>query len=86
MVGDFNARLGEITGDHASNSNKTAFLDFLENYGLININALKTFGQYTFHNISSGSRSIIDYFLSDMDESQIPVHLVIAGSLGTSTQ
>ena len=86
LVGDFNALLGEITGDHASNSNKTAFLDFLGNHCLININVQKTFGQYTFHNISSGSRSIIDYLLTDMDESQIPVHVVLPGNLGTSAQ
>ena len=86
LVGDFNARLGESTGDHSSNSNKDAFVDFLETHSLINLNVLKTFGQYTFHNIRCGSRSIIDFLLTDLHESQIQAHIILSGSLGTSTQ
>ena len=86
LVGDFNARLGETTGDHSTNSNKGAFEDFLDTHSLINLNVLKTFGQYTFHNIRCGSRSIIDFLLTDLHESQIPTHIILPGSLGTSAQ
>ena len=86
FIGDFNARLGAITGDHSTNSNKEAFMDFLNNHSLINLNVLKTFGQYTFHNIRCGNRSIIDFLLTDMEETQIPIHSILPGSLGTSAQ
>ena len=86
LVGDFNARLGDITGDHSTNSNKDAFIDFLDSHSLTNMNVLKAFGQYTFHNIRCDSRSIIDFLLTDLHESQIPVHIILPGSLGTSAQ
>ena len=86
LVGDFNARLGGTTGDHDTNSNKHLFEDFTTTHSLINLNVLKTWGQFTFHNIRNGSCSIIDYLLTDMNESQIPVHLILPESLGTSAQ
>ena len=46
LAGDFNARLGSITGDHASNLNKDAFLDFIHDNFLTNINISKTWGIY----------------------------------------
>ena len=87
LAGDFNARIGEISGDHATNSNMGPFLEFLDSHPpLVNINVLKTYGQYTFVNISNGNSSIIDYMLTDMQASKIPEHNVLAGDLGTSTQ
>ena len=87
LAGDFNARLGEITGDHATNSNMGPFLEFLDSHPpLTNINALKTYGQFTFVNISNGNSSIIDYMLTDMEASKILEHKVLAGDLGTSAQ
>ena len=86
LVGDFNARLGSITGDHAKNSNKQYLLNFIQDHSLVNLNSIRAYGQYTFHNINNGDRSIIDYLLSDMDESQIPEHIILKGSLGTSAQ
>ena len=86
IVGDFNTRLGSITGDHASNLNKNYFMSFLQNHFLINLNVCKTFGKYTFHNISTGHRSIVDYLLTDMEASEIPKHEVLEGSLGASAQ
>ena len=32
LAGDFNARIGEISGDHETNSNMSPFLDFLDNH------------------------------------------------------
>ena len=87
LAGDFNARIGEISGDHATNSNMSPFLDFLDNHPpLTNINVLKTYGEYTFSNISNGSSSIIDYVLTDMHVSKIPEHKILRGDLGTSAQ
>ena len=87
LAGDFNARIGRISGDHATNSNMGPFLEFLEDHPpLININTLKTYGHYTFINISNGNRSIIDYLLTDMHASKIQEHRVLGGDLGTSAQ
>ena len=86
LVGDFNARLGTITGDHDINSNKELLLSFVDDHGLINMNVLRSFGEYTFHNISNGSRSIIDYLLTDLESYKIPEHTVLTGSIGTSAQ
>ena len=86
ILGDFNTRLGSITGDHASNSNKKAFTDYMTDHTLINLNVIKTLGQYTFHNINTGDRSIIDYLLTDMSVSKIQKHQVLNGALGTSSQ
>ena len=86
LVGDFNARLGPITGDHATNSNKKYLMAFVQDHSLINMIIIKTYGEYTFHNISTGDRSIIDYVLTDMEPFRITEHKVLPGSLGTSAQ
>ena len=87
MAGDFNSRIGVISGDHATNSNMNPFLEFLDDHPpLTNMNVLKTYGQYTFFNISNGHRSIIDYMLTDMHTSKITEHTVLSGNLGTSAQ
>ena len=86
LAGDYNARLGSITGDHSTNSNKDAFMDYLHNNYLTNVNVIRTYGEYTFHNISNGDKSIIDFLLTDMPISKIPEHEILPGSLGTSAQ
>ena len=87
LVGDFNARIGKISGDHATNSNMGPFLEFLEDHPpLSNINVSKTYGQYTFINVSNGNSSIIDYLLTDMPVSKIAEHRILGGDLGTSAQ
>ena len=87
LAGDFNSRIGVISGDHATNSNMDPFLEFLDDHPpLANMNVLKTYGQYTFFNISNGHRSIIDYMLTDMHTSKITEHTVLSGNLGTSAQ
>ena len=86
IVGDFNARLGSITGDHAKNSNKGEFMRFVQDHSLTNMNVIRTFGEYTFHNIRTGDRSIIDYLLTDLEPSRILEHKVLPASLGTSAQ
>ena len=45
LVGDFNARLGEVTGDHATNCNETQFITCLEVYSLTNHKIMHCFGQ-----------------------------------------
>ena len=86
LDGDFNSRLGPITGDHDTNANQDELLSFINDHSLLNMNIIRAFGKYTFHNISNGNRSIIDYLLTDMDECKIPEHEVLPGSLGTSAQ
>ena len=87
LAGDFNARIGDISGDHATNSNMNHFLDFIADHPpLINVNNLMTYGHYTFRNISNGSCSIIDYLLTDLHSSRILEHKVLGGDLGTSAQ
>ena len=87
LAGDFNARIGDLSGDHATNSNMGPFMEFLDNHPpLTNINVLRTYGQYTFINISNGSRSIIDYLLTDLPVSKVSEHKVLHGNLGTSCQ
>ena len=87
LAGDFNARVGDISGDHATNSNMLPFLEFLEDHpSLSNINTLKIYGQYTFVNISNGARSIVDYLLTDLPLSKVIEHKVLPGDLGTSAQ
>ena len=78
------ARVGDISGDHATNSNMLPFLEFLEDHpSLSNINTLKIYGQYTFVNISNGARSIVDYLLTDLPLSKVIEHKVLPGDLGT---
>ena len=86
LVGDFNARLGSVTGDHGANANKEQFLSFMYDHALINMNVVRSYGEYTFHNISNGDRSIIDYLLTDMGSFKVPEHVVLNGCLGTSAQ
>ena len=86
IVGDFNARLGSVTGDHSFNSNQKVFTEYINNRALRNINVIKAYGQYTFHNITTGDRSIIDYLLTDMSPPNILEHEVLDGALGTSAQ
>ena len=48
LAGDFNARIGEFSGDHDTNSNMSSFLEFLEDHPpLINLNVLKNMGNIT---------------------------------------
>ena len=87
LAGDFNARIGNVSGDHATNTNMDPFLDFINYHPpLVNFNVLKTYGHYTFVNISNGNSSIIDYLLSDIHPSKIVEHVVLPGHIGTSAQ
>ena len=86
LVGDFNARLGVITGDHASNRNKEPFLNCLDEHRLTNVNVTHCWGQYTFENQSNLSRSIIDFLVTDLPTSNIKSHRVLPIIIGTSSQ
>ena len=61
ILGDFNARLGLLTGDHAENSNKEEFLAFLHTTKMSNLNLLHIKGEYTYQDDCRGGKSIIDY-------------------------
>ena len=50
------------------------------------MNVLRSFGSYTFHKISNGSRSIVDHLLINMDSYKTLEHRVLPKSNGTSTQ
>ena len=69
-----------------ANANKEQFLSFMYDHALINMNVVRSYGEYTFHNISNGDRSIIDYLLTDMGSFKVPEHVVLNGCLGTSAQ
>ena len=87
LAGDFNARIGSVSGDHATNTNMDPFLDFINYHPpLVNFNVLKAYGHYTFVNISNGYSSILDYLLSDLHPSKIIEHVVLGGDIGTSAQ
>jgi hypothetical protein len=64
LLGDFNARLGEITGDSDNNQNKPRFLDLVSslNLQILNTSRIAT-GKWTWWTPESGRRSIIDYGL-----------------------
>ena len=63
LLGDFNARLGDLTGDHAVNSNKEEFLAFLHTTKMINLNIIHAKGEYTYQDDRRGGKSIIDFGL-----------------------
>ena len=69
VMGDFNARLGEYTGDRAPggkwaiNGNASAFLSFQEATELVLLNRKHAYGTPTFSRPGAASNSIIDFIL-----------------------
>ena len=69
VVGDFNARLGEITGDKtpkgdwATNGNANMFRSFLSATNMILLNSKLAYGKPTFVRPSKTATSIIDFAL-----------------------
>ena len=67
VVGDFNARLGELTGDRdrngkfVTNKNAPHFFSFLEATSLTFLNKIHSYGQPTFLRPSKQANSIIDF-------------------------
>ena len=45
VFGDFNARLGDISGDIASSKTKSLFINFVETLGFCNLNQTIAFGK-----------------------------------------
>ena len=63
ILGDFNARLGDLTGDHAENSSNEQFLAFLHTTKMVNLNIMHAKGEYTYQDDRRGGKSIIDFGL-----------------------
>ncbi|KAG1298434.1 hypothetical protein G6F66_001737 [Rhizopus arrhizus] len=62
ICGDFNARMGNYTGDHNSNSRGNQLYNWIQQNNLIVWNSRLCFGQPTY--MTYQGSSIIDYFLS----------------------
>ena len=73
LVGDFNARMGDLTGDHGECANGRRLRALTLNCKLANLNQKFTKGQYTYK--YRGSKSIIDYALSNMDISGLNLRI-----------
>ncbi len=67
LFGDFNARLGSYSGDHATNSNAGQFKSFEEIHSLFLLNKLFCHGKPTYVKPTSSvnATSIIDFGLTD---------------------
>ena len=68
IIGDFNARLGSLTGDHllGRNINTTRLREIINNYQLKIINNKKHYGKYTFQR--NKGHSIIDLVLTNKSD------------------
>lgn len=68
LCGDFNARLGSLTGDSATNSRGVALTPWLDNFGFSVLNASLAFGVKTFMTFrrQKEASSIIDLFLTNL--------------------
>ena len=70
VMGDFNSRLGEYTGDRtssgkwATNKNALAFRSYLEATNLVLLNREHAYGKPTFSRPGAASNSIIDFVLA----------------------
>ena len=67
VMGDFNARTGQMVGDTATNENGPKFIDFVQACGLEILNRTHLFGKPTFvvHQKKGTKTSIVDYLLVD---------------------
>lgn len=62
VFGDFNTRLGVITGDHRINTRAAPFNRWINRHNLTNWNARLAYGKFTYR--QKDWRSIIDYVVS----------------------
>lgn len=81
ICGDFNARMGDNTGDTRFNSRGHLFWNWLQSHQLTLWNSRLSFGQPTYY--AYQGNSIIDYFISDT-ELQSP-HMTIRDDLSLSS-
>jgi hypothetical protein len=84
ICGDFNARLGDLTGDNITNPRGTALKPWIEESGLQVLNASLTYGIATFCTFRQNTElsSIIDQFLSNIPSwNMVSPSLVVASGL-----
>ncbi|KAG2190955.1 hypothetical protein INT47_005772, partial [Mucor saturninus] len=81
LLGDFNARLGNITGEknNTNNSRSIPFFNFITHHGLTIQNIDLAYGKHTFIN-NSGS-SIIDFFITSNDDLTVAPYMEIRDDL-----
>lgn len=81
LLGDFNARLGNITGEknNTTNSRSIPFFNFITHHGLTIQNIDLAYGKHTFIN-NTGS-SIIDFFITSNDDLTVTPYMEIRDDL-----
>ncbi|OAD66178.1 hypothetical protein PHYBLDRAFT_175473 [Phycomyces blakesleeanus NRRL 1555(-)] len=88
ICGDFNARLGSVTGDYASNLHGVALEQWLEKQSLTVLNGVLspcTPTYISFHNEVEIS-SIIDLFITNINFANPSLHIATELSLGSDHQ
>ncbi|KAI9333645.1 hypothetical protein BD770DRAFT_452151, partial [Pilaira anomala] len=88
LCGDFNARIGKVSGDTRWNPRGTKFARYIQQNNLFNWNAIHQYAKPTYINYfpetNTTHKSIIDYFLSptDLPQSNLKIRsdLAIFGS------
>ncbi|CAO3659212.1 unnamed protein product [Rhizopus stolonifer] len=86
ICGDLNARLGAVTGDSVANARGSVLLRWCEERGLTILNSTLAHGVPTFMSFRGNrvQHSVIDFFLTNMDNLQSPKMQVAAElSLGS---
>lgn len=73
LCGDFNARLGSLTGDKTKTTRGVAFLPWLDESGYSVLNASLAYGVPTYYTFSEDrvKESIIDLFLTNISDSAL---------------
>ncbi|KAG2192983.1 hypothetical protein INT47_010365 [Mucor saturninus] len=81
LLGDFNTRLGNITGEknNTTNSRSIPFFNFITHHGLTIQNIDLAYGKHTFIN-NSGS-NIIDFFITSNDDLTVAPYMEIRDDL-----
>lgn len=85
LCGDFNARMGDTTGDHDTNTRGTLLKEWCEEHDFTILNSLLAHGQPTFLSWRNGREisSIVDYFLSNFTLSDSSITIRSDLSLGS---
>lgn len=85
LCGDFNARMGDITGDHDTNTRGTLLKEWCEEHDFTILNSSLAHGQPTFLTWRNGREmsSIVDYFLSNITLQHSSINIRSDLSLGS---
>lgn len=84
ICGDFNARLGDLTGDSRTNPRGNALSGWLQDNNLFLLNASLAHGIDTYCTFRRGevASSIIDLFITNMDPADLTTpHITVASDL-----